>query len=208
MKSYTDIEYGPVKLSKQMKHVVDYYRKNSTKIKYFGVGFMVLTLALIIKLGYNNVDAVIQTATAITLDEVAYKPFKWSETMNPNVESKSVKNFPLKESHVNWKMQSLNILQVREHVIKYLLEGGYECIHTRHFDVPYDIIIFTNVTMVNPKIESESDMYHYVKEMALDGTEKHQKRPDYIDIVYYDEGLNKKYITLYDNQAACLLHYN
>lgn len=205
---YKDIEYGPIKLSKQMKQAVEYYRNNKSKIKYFGAGFLILTFALIVKLGYNNVDTVIETATGITLDEVMYRPFKWSETMIPTVESKSVKNFPLKESHVNWKMQSLNILQIREHVIQYLKKGGYECIHARHFDVPYDIIVFSNITMVNAKVESESDTYSYVNEEALDGTTSRHKRPDTLDIVYHDEGLNRQFITLYNGQANCFAHYN
>lgn len=206
--SFNDIEYGPIHLSAKMKKIVEYYKKNKKKIKYFGVGFLILTLALIIKLGYNNVDTVIETATAITLDEPAYKPFKWSDTINTEIKSKSMKKFPLKESHVNWKMQSLNIIQFREHVIEYLKKGGYVCIHARHFDVPYDIVIFKNLTMVNPIVEHESETYHYVKEESLDGTTTRQKRPDTLDMVYHDEGLNRHFITLYENQASCLAHYN
>lgn len=203
-----DLEYGKVTLSKQMQKFADYYRKNEKRIKYFGIGFIVLTLALIVKLGINNVDSVVEAATAITLDEAAYQPFKWSKTININVDSKSVKKFPIKESHVNWKMQSLNIIQAREHVMEYLKKGDYICIHMRHFNVPYDIIVFQNITMVNPIVEKESDDYYYIKEMALDGTSSRQKRPVSLDIVYYDEGLNRQYVTLYNNQAACFAHYN
>jgi hypothetical protein len=206
--SSVDLEYGQVTLSKQMKRLVDYYRKNERKIKYFAIGFVVLTVALIIKLGFNNVDTVIETATAITLDESAYQPFKWSENIIVSVDAKGVKKFPIKESHVNWKMQSLNIIQAREHVMEYLKKGGYLCIHMRHFNVPYDIIVFQNVTMVNPLVEKESDTYRYVKEESLDGTTSRQKRPETLDIVYYDEGLNRQFITLYGNQASCFAHYN
>jgi hypothetical protein len=206
--SFKDIEYGPIMLSKRMKQCVEYYKKNNKKIKYFCIGFLILTLALIIKLGLNNVDSVIETATAITLDEAVYKPFKWSETIIPDVEFKSVKKFPIKESHVNWKMQSLNIIQAREHVIDYLKQGGYICIHMRHFSVPYDIIVFNNITMVNPLVESESDTYHYVNEESLTGVTSRKKRPDTVNIVYHDEGLNRQFITLYDNQASCFAHYS
>lgn len=206
--SNVDLEYGKITLSKQMQRIADYYRKNERKIKYFSAGFIFLTIAIIIKLGINNVDSVVEAATAITLDEAAYQPFKWSDTIKVNVDSKSVKKFPIKESHVNWKMQALNIMQAREHVLEYLRKGDYICIHMRHFDVPYDIIVFQNITMVNPVVEKESDTYYYVKEMSLDGTTSRQKRPTSLDIVYYDEGLNRKYVTLYNDQAACFAHYN
>lgn len=206
--SNIDLEYGHIKLSEKMKRLVKYYRNNEKKIKYFSVGFVILTIALIVKMGFNNVDTVIETATAITLDEPVYNPFRWSETIKINVDSKSVKQFPIKESHVNLKMQSLNIIQAREHVLEYLKKGGYICIHMRHFDVPYDIIVFQNVTMVNPVVESESETYRYVKEEALDGTTLRKKRPESLSIKYHDEGLNVQYITLYGNQATCFAHYN
>lgn len=203
-----DLEYGNIVLSKQMQKVADYYRKNRKKIKYFSVGFVVLTFALIVKLGFDNIDTVIESATAITLDEESYQPFKWSETIIVNVDSKGVKKFPIKESHVNWKMQSLNIVQAREHIMEYLRKGDYVCIHARHFGVSYDIIVFQNLTMVNPIVEKESDIYHYVKEEALDGTTVRSKRPETIDIAYKDESLTQKYITLYGEQAVCFAHYN
>lgn len=203
-----DLEYGKVTLSKQMQKFAYYYRKNEKRIKYFGIGFIVLTLALIVKLGINNVDSVVEAATAITLDEAAFQPFKWSQTININVDSKSVKKFPIKGSHINIKLQSLNILKFKEHVMDYLKKGNYICIHARHFDVPYDIIVFQNITLVNPVIEQESDTYYYIKELSLDGTTTRQKRPTSLDIVYYDEGLNRQYITLFNNQAACFAHYN
>lgn len=206
--SSVDLEYGHIKLSEKMKRLVSYYRKNERKIKYFGVGFIVMTLALIVKMGFNNVDTVIETATAITLDEPAYEPFKWSESIIIDVDSKGVKKFPIRESHVNWKMQSLNIIHAREHVMEYLKKGGYVCIHMRHFDVPYDIIVFQNLTMVNPLVEGESETYHYVKEESLDGTTMRKKRPLSLDTVYYDEALNRQFTTLYGNQASCFAHYN
>lgn len=203
----TDLEYGPITLSNSMQKLADYYRNNKKKIKYFSVGFFVLTIALIIKLGYNNVESVIETASAITLDEAAYKPFTWSETMISTVDSKSVKKVVIKESHVNWKSQSLNILKFRDHVMEYLKSGDYICIHARHFDVPFDIIIFQNNTMINPNVDKESDTYQYVKEQSLDGTITRHKRPDTLDIVYTDSSLNRQYITLYGDQAACFCHY-
>lgn len=206
--SQVDLEYGTVVLSKQMKQLVHYYRGNRRKIKYFAVGFVVLTVALIIKLGLNNVDTVIETATAITLDEESYQPFRWSDEIMLEVDSTGVKKFPIKGSHVNWKMQSLNIIKAREHVLQYLESGGYVCIHMRHFDVPFDIIVFQNVTMVNPVVEKESDVYHYVKEESLTGVTTRVKRPQTIDIAYYDEGLTQKHVTLRGDQAYCFAHYN
>lgn len=205
--SNVDLEYGKITLSKQMQKVADYYRKNEKKIKYFSIGFIILTFALIVKLGINNVDTVVEAATAITLDEESYTPFKWSENIITSVDSKAIKKFPIKGSHVNWKMQSLNILQAKEHVMEYLKKGDYICIHMRHFNVPYDIIVFQNITMVNPEVENESDNYYHVKEMALDGKVARKKRPEWINVLYHDEGLNLKHATLYNNQAACFLHY-
>lgn len=202
-----DLEFNN-KLSKNNKLITEFYNKHNKHIHLFIVCALILTIAIRVKSALNNIDYVIESATAITLDESQYVPFKWSETMISDVESKDVKVFPIKDSHINWKMQSLNIIQARNHITEYITSGGYECIHARHFDIPYDIIVFKNMTMVNPKVEKQSDTMRYLDEITLDGEVIVRKRPVSIDVVFLDEALDRKFTTLYDDQAACFAHYN
>lgn len=202
-----DLEFGVVKLSAKMQRLVKTYRKHKEKIHQLGVAFLALTIALVIKAGYHNIDKVVESATAITLDEPSYVPFKLSDTVFTTVKTRSSIKFPIKESHVNTKMQSLNLIQARDRAREYLDEGSYTCIHLRHFDVPYDIIVFDNVTMVNPQVTRESDDFVYVKETSLDGESQRVQRPTFLDITYVDEGLVTRKTTLVGNQAVCFAHY-
>lgn len=198
-----DLEVGSVFVSKKVKKVVDFYRKNEGRVKHGLYASFFLTIALIIKLAFHNFDTVIEHAPVITFDEDTYTPFKMTKEIIPKVESKSSIQFPIKESQVNWKIQTLNLLQSRKHALEY----GYLCVHLRHFNVPYDILIFDNITMVNPVVVSESEETKNIKEMSLDGTSKRVKRPVWIKVKYHDESLSKVENTLWYDYAACFAHY-
>lgn len=205
--TYQDLEFGPIVLTAKMKRFVAWFKRHQHNMKYFIISFVFLTIAIIIKFGFRNIDSVIESATAITLDEPVYTPFVLTDEIIPVVEKKSVIRFPFKESHINWKLQTLNLVQSRNQVLIYLEQVGYTCIHLRHFGVPYDILVFTNMTVVNPEVIEESEEYQMIKEYDLDGTTKRSKRPTYIKIAYLDESLNKKSVTLFGDQAVCFAHY-
>lgn len=203
-----DLEFGKVTISKKVKWLVDMYRKNENNMRYIIISFVVVTLALIVKFAFYNFDTVVQTTGVITLDEDVYKPFKMTPEIIPDVGDKKASiQFPIKDSTVNWKIQTINIVQARAQAVSYLEKAGYTCIHLRHFGVPYDIIVFANVTMVNPLVLAESEEQVVRKEVTLDGKTLRKKRPTWIKVSYRDESLTQQEVTLWGWQATCFAHY-
>lgn len=202
-----DLEFGTVYVTEKVKRVVDMYKKNEHRIKFVVIGFVAVTVALILKYAAYNVDHVIDTATAITLDEDTYIPFQMSAEMIPSIEDTQSQKFPIKVSQVNWKMQTLNIVRARNRIWEYLDEANQECIHLRHFGVPYDIVVFRNITLINPEVTRESPQQKKIKEMSLDGTVNRKSRPMSLDVAYYDEALTYQKTTLWGSQSYCFSHY-
>lgn len=202
-----DIEQGSIKLSDKVRWLVKLYNKNKHRLKHIIFAFVVVTLALIVKFAFYNIDDVVASASAITIDEGVYKPFKVSEDIIVDVEDKASIHFPIKTSNINWKMQALNLAQVTSHVLKYIEGVNYVCIHARHFGVLYDIIVFRNMTMVNPTVLGESDEKIMRQEVTLAGVKSRKKRPNWIKIKYRDESLVERTTTLWNNQAGCFAHY-
>jgi hypothetical protein len=205
-----DLEVGPINISQKVKNVVDLYKRHESRIKYIIFSSLVVTTAMILKYASYNVDTVIEAATAITFDEKTYEPFSMTPELITSLSSEQravSRDFPIKGSQVNWKMQTINIVQARNVVWEYLDVAKQECIHLRHFGVPYDIIIFKNVTMVNPSVLAESDERIKVKEMALDGTVSRKSRPTWIKVGYYTEALTYQVETIWGTQSYCFAHY-
>lgn len=206
--SPSDLEFGGVYISRKVQKLVNLYRKNEHRIKYILISFCVVTTALIIKYASRNVDSVIESATAITFDEETYTPFVLSNEILSTVESGiGVRKFPIKGSKINWKMQTLNIVQARNKVWEYLGKAKQTCIHLKHFGVPYDILVFNNITMVNPEVLMESDEHKKIKEMSLDGSVNRKNRPIWIKVGYYSEALIYQSIILWGAQSYCFAHY-
>lgn len=206
-----DLEFGPIKLGGRLGRLSRFYKTHQSKIKRYALITLVAAISVIIKLGINNADQVIESATAITLDEATYKPFRMSETIDPAPDmSKTTLRFPLKTSENNQKRQLLNLLQAAEVVHPYLVDAGNICIHARHFAVEYDITFFDNATVVNPEVIAESQYMVTVDEVALDGSSKHTKRPTWIKIRYTSGETLERDVswTLYGDYAACYAYYN
>lgn len=201
-----DIELGPMLMTDKVKWLVDMYRKNEGKLRYIIISCAVVTIALVIKYAFYNMDAVIETAGVITFDEDVYTPFKLTNELITDVGRASIQ-FPVKDSPVNWKIQTLNLVQSSQFVVDYLTNAGFNCVHLRHFGVSYDIIVFKNVTMVNPAVLKESPEKLNVKEMSLDGTVNWKKRPVWLKIAYVNEALEKQEVVLTGDQAICFSHY-
>jgi hypothetical protein len=206
---HSDLEFGPIKISEKMRKFITYFHSNKKSIRRFLVAFLILTLAIIIKLGYKNVDNVAASSTAFTFDEPTYVPFTVRSTPLPVTDESrgAVKRFPLKESHVNIKAQSHNIKHASSVVREYLDSVMYECMPLRYFGVDYDIVFFTNVTLINPEVLQESDRYEFVQELDAAGEVKRMKRPQWIKVAYLDEELQRKVATLWGSQSYCFAHY-
>lgn len=204
--SPSDLEFGGVYVSRKVQNFVKLYKKNEHRLKYIFISSFIVTIALLLKYASHNVDSVIETATAITFDEETYSQFMLSPEIIPVVDG-GIRKFPIKGSKVNWKMQTLNIVQARNHVWEYLDKAKQTCIHLKHFGVPYDILIFSNVTMVNPEVLSESSDHKKIKEMSLDGTVTRKSRPTWIQVGYYTEALTYQKAFIWGAQSYCFAHY-
>jgi hypothetical protein len=203
----SDLEFGTIKFSQKVRWLVNLYNKNKHRLRHIIFAFVVVTLGLIVKFAFYNIDDVVASASAITLDEEVYTPFKLSQEMIPDVGERTSIQFPIKTSNINWKMQALNLAQGRAHVLKYIEEVGFICIHMRHFGVPYDILVFQNMTMVNPVVLDESEEKIMRQEVTLAGKKSRKRRPIWIKVKYLDEALSEKTSTIWNNQATCFAHY-
>jgi hypothetical protein len=168
---------------------------------------VVVTAIIIVKLGFRNADTVIEQATAFTLDEEVYVPFKLGE-LDLKINDKTAVPYPIKTSHANWKLQSFNLIATREQLEQYFSTSGWTCLHLRNFGIEYDITVMDNVTIVNPAIVQESKQKRNIKEIDINGETTHAKRPVWIEIDFYNEKLQRNVVKLYNDQAACFLHYN
>jgi predicted Holliday junction resolvase-like endonuclease len=202
-----DVEQGSIRLSDKVRWLVKLYDKNKHRLQRIIFAFVVVTLALIIKFAFHNIDDVVASASVITMDEDVYKPFKISEEIIVDVGDKTSIYFPIKTSDINWKMQALNIAQATSHILRYIEGVDYVCIHARHFGIPFDIIVFRNLTMVNTVVMGESDENIMRQEVTLAGVKTRNRRPNWIKIKYRDESLVEKTTTLWGEQAACFAHY-
>jgi len=202
-----DLEFGIVAVSAKVKWLVDLYKKNEGKLRYIIFAVVGVTLALVIKFAFYNFDNVVGSSGVITFDESVYTPFKLSATMIPHTETKTSIQFPLKDNDANSKGQISNLVHARAHVVTYLESTGFCCIHLRHFGVPYDIIVFRNLTMINPLVLNESPTRGYVNEMALDGTTSRKQRPVWLEISFINVALVKQSVTLVGDQVKCFTHY-
>lgn len=203
-----DLEYGKLNLSTNMKKLSRFYKNNKKHIKNIIFLFVILTGVIISHWCVNNIDVALEKAAIVTLDEEKYTTFVLGDLNTKKIEDKSSEQLPLKTSEINMKLQTMNLKKVHEEVMDILTNYGYVCIHARHFGVKYDITFFDNCTIINPEIQKTSERKVNIDEISLDGTSEYKNRPTWVRIMYFDVNLNRKYDTLYNEQAYCFLHYN
>lgn len=203
----SDLEYGGEFLVKKYKRVFDFYRKNSQRLKRGAVVFAIVSAAIVVKLGFRNMDTVVSTATAITMDEESYSPFQLDVTKFKVDVTAEPQQFQIKDSVVNRRMQSINMADASTTVVEWLDSTGNVCVHLKHFQVPWDIIVFPNVTVINPQIISEGPTRKNIQEVDLGGESKWKKRANSIYLKYYDKEMVQRHETLWGNYAYCLAHY-
>lgn len=202
-----DLEYGTGFLVKKYKHVFDFYKANSRRLKRGAIVFGVVSAAIIIKLGFLNIDTVVSTATAITMDEESYRPFALDIAKFTTGEGPPPQQYPIKDSVVNRKMQSMNIAHVATTVEEWLESSENLCVHLKHFQVPWDIMVFPNMTIINPQIISEGTTRKNIQEVGLGGESQWKQRATSVYLKYFDRELNQRHDTLWGNYAYCLAHY-
>ena len=201
-----DLEYGTGFLVKKYKKVFDFYRQNSRRLKRGAVVFIVVAAAIVVKLGFRNIDKVVSTATAITMDEESYKPFTVDITKF-TMEVGTPEQYPIRDSLVNRKMQSINIAHVASTVEDWLKTTGNLCVHLKYFQVPWDILVFPNITIINPQIISEGSTRRNIQEVDLGGETRWKQRATSVYLKYFDRELTQRHDTLWENYAYCLAHY-
>ena len=197
-----DLESGEQFLKIKYKRLLRYYR--SPKYKPFFYGTLLLTFIICIKLTLHNIET---SETVVTLDEKTYEPF----LVKPEILEKPIKysQVKLKSSAINLRMQELNFKDSETTTQQYLNKTKNICVHLSHMNIPYDVIVFQNTTIINPYILDESQEKINIKEMDIYGNIEWKKRPRSIYIKYIKiDGLIEDYITLYNEQAYCFLHYN
>lgn len=201
-----DLEFGSIHITKNVKNMISFISKNKTKLKRLFFAFVIVIVGVMIRLSYDNVENIQQTF--VTLDEEPYEPFYILDTVNPFVDKLSTVQYPIKTSLVNRGLQQLNIERVVDKINQYLEQTNNICIHARHFGTDYDIIVFKNITMINPEITKLSDNMRNIKEMHLNGETKYSKRALSLNVNYIDAKLEKQHDKeLWGNQAICFQHY-
>lgn len=201
----TDLEYGVQAWKEQYKHVIKNVNKYKMYKKQILLSFLFITFAIGIKIGISNIDRVVQAGSGITLEELPYKSFKLKPVTTSYVETSE--HFDIKDSLVNRKMQKMNIDIAGEEAREFLKETGNICVHLKQFGVKWDIMVFENITVINPIIISESTTRKNIPQIGLDGTKTWASRPTSIYIKHYDDKLDYVYTHLWDNQAFCFAYY-
>lgn len=203
-----DLEYGGGFLVEKYKRVFNFYKKHKRRLRQGSIIFAIITVAIIVKLGFRNMDHVVETASAITMDEETYQPFKLDITkFSPEGPALEVAQLTIKDSVVNRRMQAMNIADVSTRVSDWLDKTGNLCVHLKHFQVPYDILVFPNETIINPQIISEGKTRKNINEVDLGGDTVWKQRATSIYLKYFDKDLTQKHDTLWFNSAYCLAHY-
>lgn len=199
----TDIEYGPLALKPWMQKVI----ANKDKLYKLAIVWAITTALIAIKWGYANIDTMAMQSTVITLDEPTYVPFTFTSTPQDHVDSTFTQQFHIKESILNKKTQIQNIMNFQQTVQLYLYNTNNLCIHARHFNVPYDIIIYNNMTLIDPVVIDESPQQTYFTESSLNGTVTKKKRAVWSKVTFINERLQKSETTLHGALSACFCHY-
>jgi hypothetical protein len=204
-----DLEWGGNDyIMKRYRWLFDFVKAHRRRIRRGAVAMAVLTVALVVKLGFTHMAAAAEGATAITMDEETYEPFRLGELrLSLGDGAPPVRQMVLRESPMNRRMQAHNVAEVAEEIRRWLDRTENTCVHLRHWGVPLDVVVFDNVTVVNPQILEEGPVRKNILEVDLAGEERWRQRATSVAIKFYDETLSQKWETLWGDQAFCLAHY-
>ena len=201
-----DLEFGGKFWSEKYKNITKLYTKFKRHKLRFITLLTVVSLSLIIKWGLTNVDRVVGSATAISFEETPYKPIELGQ-IDVKTKITDVEQYEIKDSIINRKIQKMNIDIITNEIIEFLKNTRNICIHIKHFGVKYDILVFHNLTMINPQIISESKTRKNIPEISIDGEQTWSSRSTDMYIKYYNANLELTYTNLFFDQAYCFAYY-
>jgi len=119
------IEYGKLNIGQMATKIALWYIKHGMyRVCSLLVSMVVIALASFVRMPYYNFDSIINGASAFTLDEPTYIPFKLSDDIITHGELVSSETFQIKESAVDWAMQRINLQEATVRVLPYLGAGG------------------------------------------------------------------------------------
>ena len=200
-----DLEYGHKFWNLKYKNIIKYYKRFDKHKRGISISFMIISIALIVKLGFFNIDSIIKSNSILTLEETTYTPFSLGNLNKELV--KNSENYIIKDSSVNRHLQSINLEFIKDEVQFFLKETNNICIHLKQFGVKYDILVFNNITIINPEIISEGENIKNVPQINLNGEKIWAKRKTKVRLKYFNEKLNLVYDDLYNEQAFCFFYY-
>jgi hypothetical protein len=205
---YVDLEYNSAFVNEQYKTTIKWIKRTQHKIKPFLFAFLVITLSLMVRFGQKHLDVIADAATAITMDETSYTPFKLLDEVSHDLDTKSGTKFPIKSSTVNKRMQISNLIDAEATVRSFLQRSRNICVHLRSWGVEYDVLFFSNFTAVNPIVVKESDERTNVRQTTMQDEVVWADRATSIHINYNDVELRSSSVTLYYDNAYCFAFYS
>lgn len=202
-----DIEYGADIINKYR----DIYTKYNKKIKFIAVAFVVATIAIVLRKSFTSIDQSIENDTVMSIDETPPELITLSKKFFENARESNTKyrRFVRKKNTINQLIQRRNIANVRQEIDAILNAEDWHCVHLRHYDVPFDIVMFkNNLTMIDPNIVMISEEFQTKQEVGVDNIRRFVKRPVMITVDYVDEKLYSVHNrTLTGNDAICFSYY-
>lgn len=204
-----DLEYGKEIIGKYN----GLYKKHKNKVWYMTSLFVVVTLAVILKQSIQiDIDESVASGSGFSLDEAGPELITLKKhVIDVKIDKESsFKKFQVKQNRLNRMIQTKNLANVFEEVYQHVLIENWECIHLKHFGVPYDIILFfdPNITMLEPKITQISDEFILQQEIGIDNVRKYIKRPSELSVEYLQDDLETMVSKrLEGDAAACFSYY-
>lgn len=204
-----DLERGRLVISPFVKSVVDNIKAKRSSIKLFVYAMVILNVGISIKLAINNIDSVVSVGSGVDLSEKRYEMLHIDISTDFVSKPKGVvSNMDISTSLINRKMQRLNIKDISEAIKVHLQTNDYICIHAKHFGINDDIIVFNNMTLINPAVlETSVDTFN-VPEIGVNDAIVWAKRPLRTKLGFVNETtLDIGFVDVYGPISACFWHY-
>jgi len=200
-----DLEYGRTALLDRWRAL----KIDKTRVGRTLVCFLLAVVGMTIQVVVQNAkeDVVTGAETVFPIHERQYKAFSFSSGISET--PLSVEPFPILNSFVNRELQLRNLVTFSQHVRSWLNSTNTLCIHAKYFNVPYDIILYHNMTLINSDIGSVLDHTKRSSVHVRDvyGKERWVTYPTSLQVRYTTSELTNEDITLYNRQALCLYYY-
>lgn len=208
-----DIEYGRTALLDRWRAL----KIDRSRVRRTMFAFVVVVIAIIVRVAIRNVrdDVATNADTVFPIHERQYKAFSFTNSV---ISDKNVLNamvvdtFPIYRSFVNRELQLRNLATFTSHVRLWLNTTGTVCVHAKYFNVPYQIIVFQNMTAVNaeiPTMELDKSKRSYAHVRSIHGVEHWVTYPNVLPIKYEEhQQLSTVQTFLYGHQALCMYFYN